>query len=348
MTPFYAGFGNRITDALSYRTVGVPSSRIFTINPDGDVHMELLELAGYRSSYVSIGELVDQFFPSVKIQQNENGKSIYNNNATAKYTDVNFWREPIMNLSDLSDVEEAEVEEPPKSPVSPSSPRLTSFFSRSPPPQQPPVLTGSSSPKKDQSNTAGRTILDEDEEYNSEDDPEYLDDDGDLNEDSNLEEGDYYDEDEDEDYDEEFDNDMYLDEDETFGEFDDEGEFQEDHNRLRRRIDNNNEASQIEDEEEYDDYDNEEGEEYTDEQESSKYQDELQDQFDVNQSIPNQERHVHTDQDNRSISSAKTSASGIDIPSNTITRSSSNVDQQNVSGTFIKAKDMLSNLKLDD
>ncbi|GMF92406.1 unnamed protein product [[Candida] boidinii] len=45
MTPFYAGFGNRITDALSYRTVGVPSSRIFTINPDGDVHMELLELA---------------------------------------------------------------------------------------------------------------------------------------------------------------------------------------------------------------------------------------------------------------------------------------------------------------
>ncbi|GME75232.1 unnamed protein product [[Candida] boidinii] len=249
MTPFYAGFGNRITDALSYRTVGVPSSRIFTINPDGDVHMELLELAGYRSSYVSIGELVDQFFPSVKIQQNENGKSIYNNNATAKYTDVNFWREPIMNLSDLSDVEEAEVEEPPKSPVSPSSPRLTSFFSRSPPPQQPPVLTGSSSPKKDQSNTAGRTILDEDEEYNSEDDPEYLDDDGDLNEDSNLEEGDYYDEDEDEDYDEEFDNDMYLDEDETFGEFDDEGEFQEDHNRLRRRIDNNNEASQIEDEE---------------------------------------------------------------------------------------------------
>ena len=50
--PFYAGFGNRITDALSYRSVDVPSSRIFTIDSSGEVKMELLELAGYKSSYV--------------------------------------------------------------------------------------------------------------------------------------------------------------------------------------------------------------------------------------------------------------------------------------------------------
>lgn len=50
--PFYAGFGNRITDALSYRSVNVPSSRIFTIDPAGEVKLELLELAGYKSSYV--------------------------------------------------------------------------------------------------------------------------------------------------------------------------------------------------------------------------------------------------------------------------------------------------------
>lgn len=48
--PFYAGFGNRITDALSYRTVDIPSARIFTIDSYGDVRMELLELAGHRSS----------------------------------------------------------------------------------------------------------------------------------------------------------------------------------------------------------------------------------------------------------------------------------------------------------
>jgi len=48
--PFYAGFGNRITDALSYRSVNVPSARIFTIDSTGEVKMELLELAGYKSS----------------------------------------------------------------------------------------------------------------------------------------------------------------------------------------------------------------------------------------------------------------------------------------------------------
>jgi phosphatidate phosphatase LPIN len=47
---FYAGFGNRITDALSYRSVNIPSSRIFTIDSTGEVKMELLELAGYKSS----------------------------------------------------------------------------------------------------------------------------------------------------------------------------------------------------------------------------------------------------------------------------------------------------------
>jgi phosphatidate phosphatase LPIN len=47
---FYAGFGNRITDAMSYRSVNVPSSRIFTIDSGGEVKMELLELAGYKSS----------------------------------------------------------------------------------------------------------------------------------------------------------------------------------------------------------------------------------------------------------------------------------------------------------
>jgi phosphatidate phosphatase LPIN len=50
VNPFYAGFGNRITDALSYRSVDIPSSRIFTIDFAGEVKMELLELAGYKSS----------------------------------------------------------------------------------------------------------------------------------------------------------------------------------------------------------------------------------------------------------------------------------------------------------
>ena len=50
--PFYAGFGNRITDALSYRSVNIPSSRIFTIDSNGEVKMELLDLVGHKSEYV--------------------------------------------------------------------------------------------------------------------------------------------------------------------------------------------------------------------------------------------------------------------------------------------------------
>jgi phosphatidate phosphatase LPIN len=41
---FYAGFGNRITDALSYRSVGIPSSRIFTINSNAEVGFDGVEL----------------------------------------------------------------------------------------------------------------------------------------------------------------------------------------------------------------------------------------------------------------------------------------------------------------
>jgi phosphatidate phosphatase LPIN len=59
---FYAGFGNRITDAMSYRSVNVPSSRIFTIDSYGEVKMELLELAGYKSSYIHMVNLAQRYF----------------------------------------------------------------------------------------------------------------------------------------------------------------------------------------------------------------------------------------------------------------------------------------------
>ncbi|KAG8826985.1 hypothetical protein FRB91_000151 [Serendipita sp. 411] len=84
--PFYAGFGNRITDALSYRSVNVPSGRIFTIDSTGEVKMELLELAGYKSSYIHMTDLVDQMFPPIHRKW------------APEYTDVNFWRQPIQEF----------------------------------------------------------------------------------------------------------------------------------------------------------------------------------------------------------------------------------------------------------
>ncbi|KAF3775711.1 Phosphatidate phosphatase [Nymphaea thermarum] len=35
--PFYAGFGNRDTDELSNRKIGIPKGKIFIINPKGEV-----------------------------------------------------------------------------------------------------------------------------------------------------------------------------------------------------------------------------------------------------------------------------------------------------------------------
>ncbi|CCE82224.1 Piso0_001937 [Millerozyma farinosa CBS 7064] len=160
-TPFYAGFGNRITDAISYRSVHIPSHRIFTINPNGEVHMELLELAGYKSSYLHIGELVDHFFPPIKQVNTLNSywnddqlnqyinstqlsippsspgaRSLNSGNddvyqriqVDEKYNDVNYWREPLPSLSDLSDEDDdgdirLKSGEDPMSPRSPSSPK---------------------------------------------------------------------------------------------------------------------------------------------------------------------------------------------------------------------------------
>ncbi|KAF8806324.1 LNS2-domain-containing protein [Phlegmacium glaucopus] len=90
--PFYAGFGNRITDALSYRSVNVPSARIFTIDSTGEVKMELLELAGYKSSYIHMTDLVDQMFPPIHRQW------------TPEFTDFNYWKVPLQEYAfpDLS------------------------------------------------------------------------------------------------------------------------------------------------------------------------------------------------------------------------------------------------------
>ena len=37
--PFYAGFGNRDTDAISYRSVAINLGKIFIINPRGEIKL---------------------------------------------------------------------------------------------------------------------------------------------------------------------------------------------------------------------------------------------------------------------------------------------------------------------
>ncbi|GMF07556.1 unnamed protein product [Ambrosiozyma monospora] len=59
--------------------------------------MELLELAGSSSSYMSIRELVDQYFPPIDVNK------IDTLDTSNQFSDLNYWREPILDLSDLSD-----------------------------------------------------------------------------------------------------------------------------------------------------------------------------------------------------------------------------------------------------
>lgn len=95
-SPFYAGFGNRITDALSYRSVNIPSNRIFTINSYGEIAMDLLI---FKSTYVNMREVVDHYFPPVNSLVKSGGE---------EYTDFRYWREPVLDFEDFSDSESDE------------------------------------------------------------------------------------------------------------------------------------------------------------------------------------------------------------------------------------------------
>jgi len=91
--PFYAGFGNRLTDQISYRTVDVPRNRIFTINSNAEVSLDLLSLNKLRLSYVNMTEVVDHYFPSVGTLVKGGGED---------YTDFKYWRDTPLDLDEFS------------------------------------------------------------------------------------------------------------------------------------------------------------------------------------------------------------------------------------------------------
>ncbi|MCL7035821.1 hypothetical protein MKW94_005088 [Papaver nudicaule] len=77
--PFYAGFGNRDTDELSYLKVGVPKGKIFTINPKGEV---AVHRRVDTKSYTSLHELVNGMFPAMCSAGQE------------EFNQWNFWKIP--------------------------------------------------------------------------------------------------------------------------------------------------------------------------------------------------------------------------------------------------------------
>uniref|UniRef100_A0A8C5DFA1 phosphatidate phosphatase n=1 Tax=Gouania willdenowi TaxID=441366 RepID=A0A8C5DFA1_GOUWI len=85
--PFYAAFGNRPTDVFSYKEVGVPLNRIFTVNPKGELVQEHAKTN--ISSYVRLGEVVDHVFP-LKMRSSSSDFP-----CSDTYSHFTYWREQL-------------------------------------------------------------------------------------------------------------------------------------------------------------------------------------------------------------------------------------------------------------
>ncbi|XP_021898621.1 phosphatidate phosphatase PAH2 [Carica papaya] len=77
--PFYAGFGNRDTDEISYLKVGIPRGKIFIINPKGEV---AVHRRVDTKSYTSLHALVNGMFPAMTTSEQED------------FNSWNFWKLP--------------------------------------------------------------------------------------------------------------------------------------------------------------------------------------------------------------------------------------------------------------
>eukprot|EP00004_Rigifila_ramosa_P002803 TRINITY_DN12872_c0_g1_i1.p1 TRINITY_DN12872_c0_g1~~TRINITY_DN12872_c0_g1_i1.p1 ORF type:complete len:782 (-),score=143.09 TRINITY_DN12872_c0_g1_i1:16-2361(-) len=94
-SPFYAGFGNRQTDAESYSTVGIPAARIFIVNPQSQVRLASGE---FTTTYASLDDLANAVFPPLSDVTRE---------LQEEYNDRNFWKVPdeLEELEELPDLE---------------------------------------------------------------------------------------------------------------------------------------------------------------------------------------------------------------------------------------------------
>ncbi|CAM6013650.1 unnamed protein product [Sphagnum balticum] len=83
--PFYAGFGNRDTDEISYLKVGIPKGKIFIINPRGEVAVNNRVDV---KTYTSLHKLVNDMFPAQTYTAQED------------YNSWNFWKLPLPDIED--------------------------------------------------------------------------------------------------------------------------------------------------------------------------------------------------------------------------------------------------------
>jgi phosphatidate phosphatase LPIN len=62
--PFHAGFGNRETDAIAYRSVGISLDKVFIVNPKGHIHHHCIS-DNLVKSYAIINTMLKEIFPGL-------------------------------------------------------------------------------------------------------------------------------------------------------------------------------------------------------------------------------------------------------------------------------------------
>ncbi|XP_016074858.1 PREDICTED: phosphatidate phosphatase LPIN3 isoform X2 [Miniopterus natalensis] len=87
--PFYAAFGNRPNDITAYQQVGLPKSRIFTVNPRGELIQEPMK--NHKSTYERLSEVVELLFPPV-------ARGPSTDLANPEYSNFCYWREPLTTV----------------------------------------------------------------------------------------------------------------------------------------------------------------------------------------------------------------------------------------------------------
>jgi len=88
--PFYAGFGNKKTDVISYEAVNIPKERMFTINHRGELVQE--NIPTYLTTLSDLGLVVDNYFPYMRPNQENLGQE--------NYSDFSFWKSDVPSISD--------------------------------------------------------------------------------------------------------------------------------------------------------------------------------------------------------------------------------------------------------
>jgi len=110
--PFYAGFGNRHTDVVAYRAVGVPISKIYIINPSGKIGIGLGPHSNYNyeKSYPELNEVVDDMFPphDAPVSITHTSSHLTGEKESdlllgdkPEFCTTSYWRDPVPELPEL-------------------------------------------------------------------------------------------------------------------------------------------------------------------------------------------------------------------------------------------------------